>query len=60
MDESYKDRVSVYLICDGIDKLKDDFLASATWAKLYDENWLKDKAFSVKEKVEIKKNELIK
>lgn len=60
MDETYKDRVSVYLICDGIDKVSDEFLAAASKAKIYDENRLKEKAFSVKEKEEIKKNELIK
>mgnify|MGYP007088258449 CR=1 FL=1 len=49
MDESFKDWVSIYLICDGIDKVTDQFLESAKNAGIYDENWLWKRAFDVKD-----------
>lgn len=48
IDESYIDWVSIYLICDGIDRLSDDFLVCAKKAGLYDENKLREKAFGLK------------
>jgi len=48
MDEEYEKRVSIYLICDGIDKLDDKFLKSAKESGIYDEIKLREKAFDVK------------
>jgi hypothetical protein len=48
MDEDYLNKVSIYLICDGIDKLSDEFLKSAARAKIYDEFQLRNKSFATK------------
>ena len=48
ISEKYKDRVSLFIIADGYDKLTDNFLKCASEANIYDERKLVDKAFVIK------------